>query len=149
MIDDLEAMGEKQLENFLSERLVVSKAPISQKIALNKIEIWNHTDAGQLKCKAEFSPSKSALKKMNSACERRKTMVEELFEHETNNILQSLCKGGKTGIELRHSSKAEITKRFDSPMSVVLPHDQKSKSAIIAEISPITELKLLQRILVV
>ena len=65
MIDDLEAMGEKQLETFVSDRLDVSKAPISQEISLNKIEIWNHTDAGQLKCKVEFSLSKSALKKMN------------------------------------------------------------------------------------
>ena len=38
-IDDLEAMGQKQFENFLSERLLESKVPISQKIALNKIEI--------------------------------------------------------------------------------------------------------------
>ena len=44
------------------------------------MEIWNHNDTGQLKSSVEFSPSKSALKKMNSACERRKTMAEELFE---------------------------------------------------------------------
>ena len=44
---------------------VILEVPISQKIILNKTEIWNHTDAGQLKCKAEFS--KSALKKMNAA----------------------------------------------------------------------------------
>ena len=45
-INDLKAMGEKQLETFVSDRLFVSKVPISQKITLNKIEIWNHTDAG-------------------------------------------------------------------------------------------------------
>ena len=50
---------------FIYDQLVMSKVPISQKITLNKIEIQNHTDAGQLKCKTEFSPSKSALKKMN------------------------------------------------------------------------------------
>ena len=72
VIDDLEAMEEKQLETFISDRLVVSEVPISQKITLNKIEIWNHSDAGQLKCKVEFSPSKSALKKM--------------FKNEINNI---------------------------------------------------------------
>ena len=37
------------------------------------------TDTGQLKCKADFSPFKSVLKKINSACEHRKTMTEELF----------------------------------------------------------------------
>ena len=77
-------MGEKQ--TFLCDRLVVSKVSISQKIILNKIEIWNHTDTGQLKCKVEFSPSKSTLKKMNSACEHKKNMSEELFEHEISNI---------------------------------------------------------------
>ena len=35
---------------------------------------------------------------MNSACENKKTMAEQLFEHETNNIPQSLCKDGKNGI---------------------------------------------------
>ena len=74
VIDDLKAMGENQLETFIYDRLVVIKVPIPQKITLSKIEIWNHTDAGQLKCKVEFSSSKSALKKMNSACEHRKTM---------------------------------------------------------------------------
>ena len=59
----------------------MSKVPIAQKITKRKIEIWNHTDAGQLKCKVEFSPSKSALKKMNLVCEYRKTMTEQLFEH--------------------------------------------------------------------
>ena len=77
--DDLKAMGEKQLETFIYDQLVVSKVPISRKITLNKIEIWNHTDAGHLKSKVKFFPSKSALKKINSACEKRKTMAEQLF----------------------------------------------------------------------
>ena len=41
VIDNLEAAGEKQLETFVSDRLLVSKVPISQKINLNKVEIWN------------------------------------------------------------------------------------------------------------
>ena len=44
-------MGEKQWETFIYDQLVVSKVPVSQKITLNKIEIWNHDDAGQMKCK--------------------------------------------------------------------------------------------------
>ena len=113
----------------------MSKVPISRKITFNKIEIWNHTDAGQLKCKVEFSPSKFALKKMNSACEIRKTMTmaEHLFEHEIKNIPQSLC---KDGIELFHGSKVQISKRFNSPTSMMLPHDQEDKSAIVVEMSP-------------
>ena len=47
MIDYLKAMGEKQLETFASDRLV--KVSILQKITLNKIEIWNYIDTGQLK----------------------------------------------------------------------------------------------------
>ena len=66
VIDDLETMGEKQLETFVSDQLVVSRVSISRKITLSKIKIWDHTDTGQLKCKAEFFRSKSALKKMNS-----------------------------------------------------------------------------------
>ena len=66
-------MGEKLLETFASDRLIVSK------VTLNKIEIQNHTETGQLKRKVEF------LKKMNSACEHSTTMAEELLEHEINN----------------------------------------------------------------
>ena len=51
----------RKTESFISDRMVVSNVPISQKITLNNIEIWNHTDTGQLKCKVEFSPSKSAF----------------------------------------------------------------------------------------
>ena len=91
-------MGEKQWESFIYDQLIVSKVPVSQKITLNKIEIWNHDDAGQLKCKVYFSPSKSAFKKMNSTCEHRKTIAEHLFEHEINIIPRSLCEDGKNGI---------------------------------------------------
>ena len=64
-------------------------------------------------------------------------LCEELFEHEINIIPQSLCKDRKNGIKLYHGSKAEITKRFNSPISVILPHDQEGKSAIVVETSPV------------
>ena len=72
MIDDLKAMGEKQLKTFASDQLVLSKVPVSQKITLNKTEMWNHTDTGQLKFKVEFSPSKLAVKKIDSPCKHKK-----------------------------------------------------------------------------
>ena len=72
MIDYLKAMGEKQLETFASDRLV--KVSILQKITLNKIEIWNYIDTGQLKRNVEFYPFKIAVKKINSACKHIKTI---------------------------------------------------------------------------
>ena len=78
---------------------------------------------------------------MNSACEHRKTMAEELFEHEINSIPQSLCKDGQNGTELYYGSTAEITKRFNSPTSLILPHDHKGKSAIVVEMSPLIRAK--------
>ena len=72
MIDYLKAMGEKQLETFASDRLV--KVSILQKITLNKIEIWNYIDTGQLKRNVEFYPFKFAVKKINSACKHIKTI---------------------------------------------------------------------------
>ena len=74
-------------------------------------------------------------------------MAEELFEHEINNTPQSLCKDGKNGIELYHDLKAEITKRFNSPASVMLPHDQEGKPAIVVEMSPLTRAKAFQHML--
>ena len=74
MNDDLKAIGEKQVETFTSDWLVGSKLPISQKFILNKMKIWNSTDSGQVKCKVEFSPFRSAVKKVNLVCKHRKTM---------------------------------------------------------------------------
>ena len=74
---------------------------------------------------------------MNSCCEHRKTIAEELLEHDTKNIPQSLCKDGKNDIELYHDLKAEITKWFNSPTFVMLPYDQEGKPVIVVEMSPL------------
>ena len=128
VIENLEKCGKEQLTAFISDRLVLRKVPISHTITTNKIDIWNCTDRIE---KTEFSPSISVLKKMNSACEYRKDLAKELFEQEINNIPQSLCVDGKNGIELYHGSKSEITKRFHSPTSVVLPYELEAKSSIV------------------
>ena len=62
-------------------------------------------------------------------------MAKELFEHEINNIPQSLFNNGKNGIKLYHGLEAEITKWFNSSTSVMLPHDQEGKSATVVEMS--------------
>ena len=72
---------------------------------------------------------------MNSASKHKKTMAEELFEQKINNITQSLCKDGKNGIKLYHDFKVDITKRFNSPTSVMLPHEQEGKPVIVVEMS--------------
>ena len=66
---------------------------------------------------------------------------KELFEQEINNIPQSLFKYGKNGIKLYHGSKAEITKKFNSPTFVMLPHDQEVKADIVVEMSPMIRAK--------
>ena len=78
---------------------------------------------------------------MNSVLEHRKTVAEELFEHEIKNISRSLCKDGKNGIELHHGIKAKITKRFNSPTSVMLPHDQEGNSSIVVKMSSLITAK--------
>ena len=78
---------------------------------------------------------------MNSACEYWKDLANKLFEQEINNIPQSLCVDGKNGIELYHSSKSEITKRFQSPTSVVLPYELEAKSSNVIEMSPLIKAK--------
>ena len=78
---------------------------------------------------------------MNSVCEHKKTMAEQLLEHEISNIPQSLCRDSKNDIELYHGSKVEISKRFNSPTSMMLLHDQKGKSAILVEMSPLIRVK--------
>ena len=51
VIEDLEVMGERQFHTWPTGS---SKVPVLQKITVNKIEIWNHTEAGQLNAKFNF-----------------------------------------------------------------------------------------------
>ena len=148
VIDDLETMGEKHLQIFVSDRLVVSKQSVSQNTSLNKIEIWNHKDTGQLKCKVEFSLSKSPLKKMNLACEHRRLQPKNFLNKKLRIFLKA-CKGGKNCIELHHDLKAEVTKWFNSPTSMMLPHDQEGKPAIVVEMPPSIRAKAFASMLVV
>ena len=138
VIENLEKCRKEQLKVFISDRLGLRTVPISHIITTNKIDIWNGTDRVE---KIEFSPSISVLKKMNSVCEYRKDLAKEFFEQEINNIPQSLCADGKNGIELNHGSKSEITKRFHSPTSVVLPYELVAKSSIVIEMSPLIKAK--------
>ena len=115
-----------------------AKVPISQPIKTNKFDIWDCSDKVLT---SKFSPSKSVLKKMNSACESRRILAKELFQHEINNIPQSICVIGKKGIEMFHGSKCGITKRFPSPASTAPVYDPEAKSSIVIEMSPIIKAK--------
>ena len=134
VIENLEKCRKEQLTVFISDRLALRNVPISHTITTNKIDIWNCTDRVD---KTEFSPSISVLKKTISACEYRKDLAKESFEQDINNISQSLCVYGKNGIELYHGSKYEITKRFHSSTSVLLPYELEATSSIVIEMSPL------------
>ena len=138
VLENLEPMGREQVKTFIQDRLVSRKVPISETIKSNNIEIWNHNDKAE---KVQFLPAKSVLKQMNSACEYRKELAEELFENEIFNIPHSLFVDGKSGIEMYHGAKSEITKRFNSSRAVVQPFDGESKSAIVIEMSPLVKSK--------
>ena len=88
VIENMKITANEQLSSFISERLVSAKVPISQPIKTNKFDIWDCSDKVLT---SKFSPSKSVLKKMNSACESRRILAKELFQHEINNIPQSIC----------------------------------------------------------
>ena len=107
VIENMKITANEQLSSFISERLVSAKVPISQPIKTNKFDIWDCSDKILT---SKFLPSKSVLKKMNSACESRRILAKELFQHEINNIPQSICVIGKKGIEMFHGSKCGITK---------------------------------------
>ena len=140
LIENLEKCGKEQLTAFISDPLLVLRnVPISHKITTNKIDIWNCTDRLE---KIEFSPSISVLKKMNSACEYRKDLAKELFEQEINNVPQTFCIDGNNGIELYNGSESEITERFHSPTSLVLPYELQAKSSIVIEMSPLIKAKV-------
>ena len=88
VVDDLGAIGEKQLETFVSDRLVVSKVPISQRITLNTIEIWSWIFSIQI-CIEENEFGMWTQKRY---------MAKELFEHEINNIPQNYIMAQKLNL---------------------------------------------------
>ena len=126
------------MSSFISDRLVSAEVLISQPIKTHKFDIWDYSDNVE---KIEFSPSKSVLKKFNSACESRRILAKEVFQHEINNIPQSICVFGKRGIELYHGSKSDITKRLPSPTSTAPVYDPEAKSSIVLEMSPMIKAK--------
>ena len=133
-IKNMKTKGEEQVLNFINDRLVSQKVSVCESIVKNKYDIWNTT---QSKKSIQFTPTKSVLNKMRSACKHRPVMAKMLFDHEILNVPQSLS---TDGVSLYHGSKSDIAKRLKTYSQETIP-DRECNSAMIVEMSPSLEEK--------
>ena len=134
IIKNMETKGEEQVSIFINDRLVSQKVSVCETIVKNKYDIWNTTKSTK---NIQFTPTKSVLNKMRSACEHRSVMAEKLFEHEILNVPQSLS---TDGVSLYHGSKSDIAKRLQTYSQETIP-GRECNSAIVIEMSPIIRAK--------
>ena len=134
-VKTLEEMGEEQYSDFVYNRLVFQKVPVSDPIPNNNINIWEfHLDDESGK---PYIPSNTSLTIMRSACQYRPNMATTIFNHEILNIPQSLC---TNNISMYHGTKSDILKKFSSHCNSQVPL-YASNSAIIIEMAPVIRAK--------
>ena len=130
-ISNLEAVGSAQLENFITERLVMSKKPLDATISLNHFALpgdnKNKKPRGSLVDKRLCS---SFLTKLRGAIVYRRPHAQLLFSTEIFGTAQSLSISDTTSYQ---GTKSTLLKRF---LSCEVP-DIGSSSAIIIELSPL------------
>ena len=105
----MEAQGEKDVEGFITDRLVLGTVSLCERITSNDYDLWSESTSK--KDKIAYMPSESILNKMKSACEYRPDMALELFDGQVMNIPHSLT---PDGVSLYHGTKSDISKRFAS-----------------------------------
>ena len=134
----MEEVGEKQLIDFLNDRLIYQKVSICLTIPKNNFCIWY---TPKIDTKKPFTPSNSEITKMRNACEHRPEIAKIVFGNEIWNVPQSL---GKSYNTMYHGSKSELTKRFSKYSINEIPKNAE-KSDIIIEISPLICAKCSQK----
>ena len=129
-VKTLEEMGD-----FVYNRLVFQKVPVSDPIPNNTINIWEfHSDDEYGK---PYIPSNTSLTIMRSACQYTPNMATTIFNHEILNIPQSLC---THNISMYHGTKSDILKKSSSHSNSQVPL-YASNSAIIIEMAPLIQAK--------
>ena len=133
-LKEIQDIGEKQVVDFIQDRLIFQKTSVCETIPKNEFNIW-HTkeiDAGK-----PFAPTKSQITKMRSACENRPEIAKTIFGNEVFNVPQSLCTDVKT---MYHGTKSDIVKRFTDSSIEEIPNCSEN-SVIIIEMSPLIRAK--------
>ena len=79
-------IGEKQLVDFIKDRLIYSKVSVCETVPKNEFCIWH---APKLDSEKPFTPSNSEITKMRSACELRSDLATTIFNQKILNVPQS------------------------------------------------------------
>ena len=69
----METIGENDVVEFITDRLVLGTVSVCETIKSNDFELWSESTSK--KGKVPYMPSKSVLNKMKSACEYRSNMA--------------------------------------------------------------------------
>ena len=129
-VKTLEKMGD-----FVYNRLVSQKVPVSDPIPNNNINIWEFHSGDE--SGKPYIPSNTSLSIMRSACQYRPNMATTIFNHEILNIPQSLF---TNNISMYHGTMSDILKKSSSHFNSQVPL-YASNSAIIIEMAPLIRAK--------
>ena len=103
-------IGEKQFENFWTDRLILTKVPVNKIIKSNNLKLPGSTDNSKDK---NIDPvlNSTMIAKLRSAADYRLHKVQQLFEKEVFGIAQSIS---VNNITIYHGKKADIQKCFET-----------------------------------
>ena len=122
--------GEKQVKEFISDRLLMRKQPITETISKNNFSLLNKRSSkndNPIKLTVPF------MNKLRSAVEHRTVKADEFFNGEIYGVPQCFSVDGTD--QMYHGTKSSIQDRLPSCQEPILsPSDKK---AIILEASPI------------
>ena len=122
--------GEKQVKEFINDRLLMEKLPITEKICKNNfslLKIESSKNNNPIKLGVPF------MNKLRSAVEHRPNKADEFFSGELYGVPQSLSIDGTD--QMYHGIKSSIQDRLPSCQQPIM--SSSSKKAIILEASPI------------
>ena len=117
----------RQFKNFVNDRLIFGKKPISADIQTNKFKIW---DFSVTDVEKPFAPTDSIINKIWSASEHR---TEIIVKYEIVDVAQSLDSTSDTAY---HGKKSNIMKHLP-PFSLLYFQNKESNAAIIIKMSPV------------
>lgn len=130
-IKQLEVVGSAQLNVFITERLLMSKVPISEKITLNHFALPGDDKVKKPRgTKVDKRLTSDFFTKLRGALVYRRKEVKNLFATEIFGTAQSLSVSDTAAY---HGSKSTLLQRFaECPEPAITP-----SSALIVEMSPL------------
>ena len=117
---EIEVVGRKQFEAFITERLVERKKPLSEPIKRNKLCFFQCSSKKVSKATQQLSSMKrdcSLFSRLYISCQTRDGDIDELFKHENQGCPPSLSDQGHLCLPKKKSELADCLKMHTTPLT--------------------------------